>query len=29
MGFDYILGAIVTAAILVYLTYALVRAERF
>ena len=29
MGFDYILGAIVTAAILVYLTTALVRAERF
>ena len=29
MSFDYILGAIVTAGILVYLTYALIRAERF
>ncbi len=29
MTFDYILGAIVTAALLVYLTFALVRAERF
>ncbi len=29
MTFDYILGAIVTAALLVYLTVALVRAERF
>ena len=29
MSFDYVLGAIVTASILVYLTYALIRAERF
>ena len=29
MTFDYILGAIVTAGILLYLTYALLRAERF
>lgn len=29
MTFDYILGAIVTAGLLVYLTVALVRAERF
>ncbi len=29
MTFDYILGAIVTVALLVYLTVALVRAERF
>jgi K+-transporting ATPase KdpF subunit len=29
MSFDIVLGAIVTAGILVYLTYALVRAERF
>ena len=29
MTFDYALGAIVTAAILVYLTYALIRAETF
>jgi K+-transporting ATPase KdpF subunit len=29
MTFDYILGAIVTAGILVYLTYALLRPERF
>ncbi len=29
MTFDYILGAVVTAALLVYLTFALVRAERF
>ena len=29
MTFDIILGAITTAGILVYLTYALVRAERF
>lgn len=29
MSFDYTLGAIVTAGILLYLTYALIRAERF
>jgi K+-transporting ATPase KdpF subunit len=29
MTFDYILGAIVTAGILLYLTYALLRPERF
>lgn len=29
MSLDYILGAAVTAAILVYLAYALIRAERF
>ena len=29
MTFDYLLGAFVTAALLVYLTVALVRAERF
>ena len=29
MTFDYALGAIVTAGLLIYLTYALVRAERF
>ena len=29
MLFDYILGALVTAFLLVYLTYALVRPERF
>ena len=29
MSFDYILGAIVTASLLVYLIYALIRAERF
>lgn len=29
MTFDYALGAAVTAALLVYLTFALVRAERF
>lgn len=29
MLFDYALGAIVTAGLLVYLTYALVRPERF
>ena len=29
MTFDYTLGAIVTAALLLYLTVALVRAERF
>jgi K+-transporting ATPase KdpF subunit len=27
--FDYILGAIVTVAIMVYLVYALIRPERF
>jgi K+-transporting ATPase KdpF subunit len=29
MGFDYALAAIVTAGLLVYLTYALLRSERF
>ena len=29
MTFDYALAAIVTAGLLVYLTYALIRAERF
>ena len=29
MSFDYVLGAIVTAGILFYLTYALLRPERF
>lgn len=29
MSFDYVLGAIVTAGILAYLTYALIRAEAF
>ena len=29
MIFDYVLGATVTAGLLVYLTYALVRPERF
>ena len=29
MTFDYVLGAAVTLALLVYLTVALVRAERF
>jgi K+-transporting ATPase KdpF subunit len=29
MTFDYLLGAIVTAGILLYLLYALIRAERF
>jgi K+-transporting ATPase KdpF subunit len=29
MTFDYLLGAIVTAGILVYLLFALIRAERF
>lgn len=29
MTFDYLLGAVVTAGILVYLTYALLRAENF
>ena len=29
MTFDYVLGAVVTACILLYLTYALIRAERF
>ncbi len=29
MTFDYVLGAVVTAGILLYLTYALIRAERF
>lgn len=29
MGFDYALAAVVTAGLLVYLTYALLRAERF
>jgi K+-transporting ATPase KdpF subunit len=29
MTFDYVLGAFVTAAVLAYLTYALLRAETF
>jgi K+-transporting ATPase KdpF subunit len=29
MTFDYALGALVTAGLLVYLTYALLRPERF
>jgi K+-transporting ATPase ATPase F chain len=29
MTFDYILGGIVTAGLLVYLVYALIRPERF
>ena len=29
MTLDYVLAAIVTAGLLVYLTYALIRAERF
>jgi K+-transporting ATPase KdpF subunit len=29
MVFDYVLGAVVSAAILTYLVYALVRPERF
>ena len=29
MGFDYILGAIVTLAIIGYLVFALIRPERF
>jgi len=29
MGFDYVLAAIVTVVLLVYLTYALLRPERF
>lgn len=29
MALDFVLGAIVTAGLLVYLTYALVRPERF
>ena len=29
MSFDYALGAVVTLGLLVYLTYALIRAERF
>ncbi|MDQ8727720.1 K(+)-transporting ATPase subunit F [Bradyrhizobium sp. LHD-71] len=29
MGFDYALAAIVTVGLLVYLTYALLRPERF
>jgi K+-transporting ATPase KdpF subunit len=29
MGFDYSLAAVVTAGLLVYLTYALLRPERF
>ena len=29
MTIDHVLGAIVTAGILAYLTYALIRAERF
>lgn len=29
MGFDYLIAALVTAGLLVYLTYALLRPERF
>ena len=29
MSLDYLLGAIVTAGIVIYLTYALIRAETF
>jgi K+-transporting ATPase KdpF subunit len=29
MTFDYVLGAIVTAALLIYLVYALIRPEKF
>jgi K+-transporting ATPase KdpF subunit len=29
MGFDYGLGALATLALLIYLTYALIRPERF
>jgi K+-transporting ATPase KdpF subunit len=29
MGFDYVLAAIVTVGLLVYLTYTLLRPERF
>jgi K+-transporting ATPase KdpF subunit len=29
MVFDYVLGAVVTAGLLFYLTYALIRPERF
>ncbi len=29
MSFDYLLGGVVTVAILIYLTYALIRAETF
>ena len=29
MIFDYVLGAVVTAGLLFYLTYALIRPERF
>lgn len=29
MTFDYVLGAIVTLSLLVYLTYALIRPEKF
>lgn len=29
MGFDYLLAAIVTIGLLIYLTYALLRPERF
>lgn len=29
MGFDYTLGALVTAGLLAYLIYALIRPERF
>jgi K+-transporting ATPase KdpF subunit len=29
MSFDYVLGGIVTVAIMVYLVYALIRPERF
>jgi K+-transporting ATPase KdpF subunit len=29
MSFDYVLGGLVTAVLLIYLTYALLRPERF
>jgi K+-transporting ATPase KdpF subunit len=29
MGFDYVLGGIVTVGLLIYLVYALIRPERF
>lgn len=29
MGFDYVLAAVVTVGLLVYLTYALLRPQRF
>lgn len=29
MGFDYVLGAIVTVGLMIYLVYALIRPEKF